>query len=165
MTALAARRRTISRRRAARFAAVQALYQLEVTGEEPETVIAEFRTHRLHNLLESVAPRVRLPRADADWFAHVVRGTWRERARLDALLEPTLAAGWTLKRCGYLLRACLRAGTFELLCCPEVPFRVVINEYVEVAHLFFGGDEPRFVNAVLDRLSRELRREERDRER
>ncbi len=156
------RRRSLPRRRAARLAAVQALYQLEAGGGDPDQVITEFREHRLAHLLEPFAPDAPPPPVDYEWFERITRGAWARRAELDPLIEAALAPGWTLARCGFLLRACLRAGAFELASCPEVPFRVVINEYLEVAHLFFSGEEAAFVNAVLDRLSRELRRAERE---
>ncbi|GBD43668.1 N utilization substance protein B [bacterium HR40] len=151
------RQPSLPKRRAARFAAVQALYQLEVGGQPVEEVVGEFRQHRLTSLLEPFAPEAASPPVDAAWFERVVRGAHRMAPELDPMIEACLAPGWTLQRCGYLLRACLRAGAFELAACPDVPVAAVINEYVEVAHMFFDGDEPAFVNAVLDRLARRLR--------
>ncbi len=147
----------VPKRRAARFAAVQALYQIEVGGQPVGEVVREFREHRLGQLLEPFAPDRRSPPVDLEWFERVVRGAHRMAPELDPEIESCLAPGWTLARCGYLLRACLRAGAFELAACPEVPPKVAISEYVEVAALFFAGDEPAFVNAVLDRLARRLR--------
>jgi transcription antitermination protein NusB len=156
-----ARRRGLAGRRAARIGAVQALYQIEVTGAPVHEVLAEFQAHRLGNLLEPLeedgGPA---PDVDRDWFVRLVRGAAESARELDPLIAESLAEGWTMRRLGYALRACLRAGTFELARCPDVPARVAINEYIEVAHAFFHGDEPRFVNAVLDRLARQLRPEE-----
>ena len=90
-------------------------------------------------------------------FEIVVTGAWAQRKQLDARLESCLQTGWSLARCGFLLRACLRAGAFELAGRTDVPVSVVISEYVEVARLFLDGDEPKFVNAVLDRLAPQLR--------
>jgi len=147
----------LPRRRAARLAAVQALYQVELGGQPPEKVVREFRAHRLARLLEPFMPEARSPRVDRDWFQELVEGAWRRRQELDALIAGALAADWSLERCGYLLRACLRAGAYELLARPEVPTGVVIDEYIEIAKLFFSGDEPGFVNAVLDRIARRVR--------
>lgn len=147
----------LNKRRAARFAAVQALYQIELSGERPPVVLAEFMEHRLAQLFEPIADEMPSPEVDREWFEIIVRGAWAGRERLDAEIEPCLAEGWTLARCGYLLRACLRAGAFELAERTDVPVKVVINEYVELAHLFFSGNEPAFVNAVLDRLAPRLR--------
>ena len=87
----------------------------------------------------------------------MVKGTWAAHDRLDPEIELCLAEGWTFGRLGYLLRACLRAGAFELAERADVPVKVIINEYVELAYLFFDSGEPSFVNAVLDRLAQTLR--------
>jgi N utilization substance protein B len=152
------RRPVLNKRRAARFAAVQALYQVELLGDRPaEAVLREFNEHRLAKLFEPVEVEQPSPEVDREWFVILVRGAWAARGRLDPLIEGCLAEGWTLARCGFLLRATLRAGAFELAERTDVPVKVVINEYVELAHLFFDAGEPAFVNAVLDRLSPRLR--------
>lgn len=147
----------LSRRRAARFAAVQALYQIEVGGAAADTVVAEFGDHRLARLLDPHEGEAAAPAVDREWFAIVAEGAWAARERLDPEIERCLATGWTLARCGYLLRACLRAGAFELAERRDVPVKVVINEYVELAHGFLGPGDAAFVNAVLDRLASRLR--------
>jgi N utilization substance protein B len=152
----------LNKRRAARVAAVQALYQIELNSAEPREVVIEFMEHRLDELFEPLDLAVPSPEVDREWFALVVFGTWAMRERLDPRIDEALAEGWSLQRCGYLLRACLRAGAFELAERPDVPVKVVINEYVELAHLFFNGSEPGFVNAVLDRLAPRLRAGEAD---
>lgn len=149
-----------ARRRAARFAAVQALYQVELNGQRPEFVVNEFGEHRLAQLLESVDPDAPSPEVDQEWFRGLVTGAWAARARLDPEIEACLAPGWTLARCGFLLRACLRAGAYELADRYEVPKGAAINEYIEVARLFFAQPEIAFVNAVMDKLGRRLRQPE-----
>lgn len=150
-------RPVLNKRRAARFAAVQALYQVELLGASPEAVIREFGEHRLARLFEPFEVEQPSPDVDREWFEIVVRGAWAARDRLDPAISSCLAEGWTLARCGFLLRATLRAGAFELAERTDVPIKVVINEYVELAHLFFDASEPAFVNAVLDRLAPQLR--------
>lgn len=148
----------MSRRRRARLAAIQALYQLELTGAPLEQVVSEFQLHRLADLLEPLEEEGAPPGdVDREWFQVVTRGAWRRAAELDPLLEEMLATGWSLDRLGYLLRACLRAGAFELADRPDVPAQVVTNEYVALAHAFLPADEAGFVNAVLDRLAERLR--------
>lgn len=151
------RKPVLNRRRAARFAAVQALYQVDLSGERPEAVCREFNEHRLAQLFEPFDVEEPSPDVDREWFEILVKGAWAARMRLDPEIERCLADGWTLARCGFLLRACLRAGGFELAERTDVPVKVVINEYVELAHLFFDANEPAFVNAVLDRLAPRLR--------
>ena len=147
----------LNKRRAARFAAIQALYQIELGQLQPETVVAEFGQHRLGQLLEPLDEADRSPEVDREWFRIVVLGASTGQEQLDPRISECLASGWTLARCGYLMRACLRAGAFELAERTDVPVKAVINEYVELAHLFFGDAEPGFVNAVLDRLAPRLR--------
>jgi N utilization substance protein B len=149
----------MTRRRAARFGAIQALFQTELSGADVEAVIAEFQAHRLADLLEPLEGTGPAPAVDREWFAGLTRGAWQRAGELDPMIEAMLAEGWTLARAGYLLRACLRAGAFELAAQPDVPTPVVINEYVELAHAFFSNDEAGFINAVLDRLAAKLRPE------
>jgi N utilization substance protein B len=113
----------------------------------------------LADLLEPLDGGGPAPVVDRDWFAGLTRGAWQRAPELDPMIEAMLAQGWTLARAGYLLRACLRAGAFELAARPEVPTPVVINEYVELAHAFLSPDEAGFINAVLDRLAPRLRPE------
>jgi N utilization substance protein B len=147
----------MTRRRAARFGAIQALFQTELSGSPVETVIAEFQAHRLADLLEPLDDGGPAPAVDREWFTSLTAGAWHRTPELDPLIEATLAPGWTLARAGYLLRACLRAGAYELAARPDVPVKVVINEYVELAYAFLSADEAGFINAVLDRLAGQLR--------
>ncbi len=147
----------MTRRRAARFGAIQALYQADLTGRPIEAVILEFEQHRLADLLEPLEGGGPRPEVDRPWFASLTRGAWRQAPELDPMIAATLAEGWSLERAGYLLRAFLRAGAHELASKPDVPVSVVINEYVELAHDFLSRDEARFINAVLDRLATQLR--------
>jgi N utilization substance protein B len=95
--------------------------------------------------------------AEAAFFREIVVGFVREQRKLDPLIDRALAGGWPLKRVEAVLRAILRAGTFELDHRRDVPARVVVSEYVQVAHAFLDGDEAGMVNAVLDALARQLR--------
>lgn len=143
-------------RRAARLAAVQALYQVEHATTDPESVILEFRQHRGGAVLEE-APDSAAAELDADHFADLVRGTMRRQGEIDRWLSQAVTGNWPLPRLDAVLRAILRCATYELWARSDVPARVIISEYVEIAHAFFAGDEPGIVNAVLDRLARRLR--------
>ena len=138
-------------RSAARLAALQALYQLEITGSPPDDVIGEFIEHRFGRDPEKP------PALDQEFFADIVHGVLRHQMEIDRSLARSLAAGWTLARIDSTLRALLRAATYELVARRDVPAKVVIDEYVELARDFFERDEPGFVNAVLDRLARRKR--------
>ncbi len=134
-------------RRAARLAAVQALYQIEMTGRAPDEVIKEFEAHRLGGAA----------RVDHELFADIVRGTEAARAALESLVRGALAEGWSLERLGATLRALLCAGAWELRDRADIPPRAAISEYVAIARGFVGADETGFVNGVLDSLAHTLR--------
>ncbi|MBL28303.1 MAG: transcription antitermination factor NusB [Rhodospirillaceae bacterium] len=140
-------------RSSARLAAVQALYQLDMNDVRVEKVVAEFNRHRLGKEIEGA---VYLP-ADRDLFAGLVRAATQRRADIDALISERLARGWTFERMNATLRALLRAGVAELLTRPDIPARVTVNEFVDVAHGFFAGEEPGFVNKILDGVARAVR--------
>jgi N utilization substance protein B len=98
--------------------------------------------------------------ADREFFAAILRGVVRRQREIDPIVDQQLADGWSLTRVDSTLRAILRAGVFELIERTDVPARVVISEYVEVAKAFFNEDEPRVVNGVLDKIARRTREAE-----
>lgn len=148
----------LRRRTAARLAAVQALYQSDQTGDPSDQVIDQFVRHRLGKSDESGGYQEgRVPEAEVALFSRIVRVAIEGQAERDALLAEALPADWPIDRLDPVLRSLLRAGMAELAMPEGPPARVVINEYLDVAHGFFGGDEPRLANAVLDRLARILR--------
>ncbi|MGV1013343.1 MAG: transcription antitermination factor NusB [Methyloceanibacter sp.] len=140
-------------RSAARIAAVQALYQMDMTGIDLTDVIAEFETHRLGKQIEDC----QYVEAESSFFRDLVQGVVREQLEIDPLIDQQLAEGWRLTRVDSILRATLRAGVYELMFRDDVPARVVISEYVDIAHAFFSGDEPKVVNGVLDKLGHKTR--------
>lgn len=139
-----------NRRRRARLAAVQALYQIELTGAAAPTTIAEFRRHRLNSELDGL----RMDDIDPDFFAALVTGVGQNRAELDRRITGVLTPDWPLERLDSVLRSILRAGAFELGHQPDTPARVVISEYMAITDSFFSGREPALVNGVLDSIAR-----------
>lgn len=139
----------------ARLEAVQALYQMDLAQTDLADVIEEFKSHRLEDSEEAAADEVE--EANPQHFAKVLKGVVKRQREIDPLVDAQLAEGWHLVRIDSIVRAILRAGTFELMELGDVPARVVISEYVEVAKAFFEGDEPRLVNGVLDQIARKLR--------
>jgi len=140
-------------RSVARLAAVQALYQMDVSGQGAEAVVREFHDHRFDRDMDGAT----LAAADEAWFAQVVRGVAAEQVAVDRGIRLRLASGWKLERLDATARAILRAGAFELMRQADVPTEVVIDEYVEIAKSFFEGPEPGFVNAALDRIAADAR--------
>ena len=149
-------------RTGARVAAVQALYQSEQSGEPAEAVIDQFIRHRLGALPgQDGFEDGRVPEADVPLFASIVRKAASNGEALDGVISGHLGADWPLPRLDPVLRALLRAGCAELWGGgAQPPARVVINEYLDIAHGFFSGEEPRFANGVLDAVARTLRPEE-----
>jgi N utilization substance protein B len=140
-------------RSAARLAAVQALYQMEVADAPVHEVLAEFESFWIGREVEGDAYKP----AEVAFFRDIVEGVLREQRRLDPEIDAALAAGWPLKRIEVVLRAILRAGAYELLRRRDIPARVVISEYVDVAGAFVEREEAGMINAVLDSLGRGLR--------
>tara|TARA_A100001037_G_scaffold267747_1_gene260828 strand:- start:50 stop:544 length:495 start_codon:yes stop_codon:yes gene_type:complete len=144
-----------ARRSAARLAAVQALYQIDHSGASPDIVVEEFLRFRLGDSFDTendVAPQKAL-------FTEIVRGTSGRISAIDETISTALSNKWTFDRLEFILRAVLRAGIYELEAA-RTPARVVISEYVDVAHAFYDGQEPGMVNGILDRVARRIRGEE-----
>ena len=148
-----------ARRSAARLAAVQALYQIDLAGAAPETVLSEFVKHRLGHEVDGVS----YVAADPALFALIVRGASERRTDIDAMLSAALDAKMPLDRLELLLRAILRAGAFELLAQAETHPRIILAEYIEVTKAFYAGREAGVINGVLDHLAHKLRPDELDR--
>lgn len=149
--------RPANKRGAARLAAVQALYQMDVGGNGLKETIAEYETHRLGREIDGERYR----EADASWFRSIVSGVVTKQRELDPMIASALTMDWPLSRLDSTLRAVLRAGTLELSRHKDIPVAVIVTEYVEIARAFYDGEEPRIVNAVLDRLGRTLRSDDR----
>ena len=140
---------------------MQALFQSEQTGEPAEVVVSQFQRHRLGTQPgDGGFEEGRVPEADAPLFSAIVTRVARNAEEVDRLLSQHLARDWPLAKLDPVLRALLRAACGELWGGKDPPDRVVISEYLDVAHGFFGGDESRFANGVLDAMARALRAEE-----
>jgi len=137
-------------RAAARLAAVQALYQLEMEGTAIPVLLHEFHQHRLGAVIEDVE----YADAEVDFFDDLVKGAQARAGEIDLLIEAKLASGWTLARLDKPMKAILRAGTYELLARKDVPTGAVISEYVDVAHAFYERCEAGFVNGLLDAIAK-----------
>lgn len=144
-------------RTVARLAAIQALYQMEVSGAGVEAVIREFDEHRFDRALEGEGEGDQLAQADEAFFADILRGVVANQRDIDAAIVRKLAQNWRLERLDSTVRAILRCGVYELTHRIDVPTEVVIDEYVELAKSFFEGPEPGFVNGALDAVAKDVR--------
>jgi len=147
--------RPANQRGAARLAAVQALYQMDVGRQTLEDTLSQFSAIHLNREIEG---EEYLP-ADTDFFRQILNGVVRSQLEIDPAVDAALKEGWPMGRIDATLRAILRAATFELLRRKDIPSRVVITEYVDVAKAFFEDDVPKMVNGVLDQVARAAGRE------
>lgn len=151
--------RPANKRGAARLAAVQALYQMELGGANVAQIVSEYENIRLGQAIDGE----QYLDADAAYFRGIMSGVVTRQKEIDPLIDQALTPDWPLSRIDTTLRAVLRCGVFELKERRDVPARVIISEYVDVAKAFFEIDEPRMVNGVLDKIARLFREDEVDR--
>lgn len=144
-----------NKRGAARLAAVQALYQMDVAGSGVLEIAAEYETFRLGKEVDGTLYR----EADPQWFRAILSGVVENQKSVDPAIHDALTDDWPLSRLDSTLRAILRAGVYEIMKRDDVPLAVIVSEYVDIAKAFYGEDEPKLVNAVLDRVARRLRGE------
>lgn len=147
--------RQANKRGAARLAAVQALYQMDVAGSGILEITAEYEQFRLGKEVDGAQYR----EADAQWFRAILSGVVENQKNVDPIIRQALTDDWPLSRLDSTLRAILRAGVYELMQRSDVPVAVIVSEYVDIAKAFYEDDEPKLVNAVLDRVARRVRGE------
>ncbi|WP_011580478.1 MULTISPECIES: transcription antitermination factor NusB [Chelativorans] len=148
--------RPANKRGAARLAAVQALYQMDVAGTGLLETTAEYEAFRLGKEIDGDLYR----EADAQWFRAILSGVIENQTFIDPVIRQSLTEDWPLSRLDSTLRAILRAGVYELSKRSDVPVPVVVSEYIDIAKAFYGEEEePKLVNAVLDRVARRMRGE------
>lgn len=147
--------RQANKRGAARLAAVQALYQMDVVGTGMLEIAAEYEAFRLGKEVDGAQYR----EADPQWFRAILAGVVENQKTLDPVIRQALAEDWPLSRLDSTLRAILRAGVYELMKRADVPVAVIVSEYIDIAKAFYTEDEPKIVNAVLDRVARRVRGE------
>jgi N utilization substance protein B len=151
--------RQANKRGAARLAAVQALYQMDMAGSGLLETAAEYEAFRLGKEVDGTLYR----EADPQWFRAILSGVVENQKVVDPMIGQALPEDWPLSRLDSTLRAILRAGAFELLKREDVPVAVIVSEYVDIGKAFYAGDEPKLVNGVLDRVARLVRGEGRGR--
>jgi N utilization substance protein B len=147
-----------NKRSLARLAAVQALYQMDLTGTSLTRIVAEFENHRLGKELDGEQYKD----ADPAWFRSTVSGVVQRQKIIDPIINASLPEDWPLSRMDVTLRSILRCAVVEFLARQDVPAKVIISEYLDVTKAFFEGEEPRLVNGVLDRIARQRREGELD---
>jgi N utilization substance protein B len=147
--------RPANKRGTARLAAVQALYQMDIVGAGLLEIAAEYEAYRLGKEVDGSVYR----EADAQWFRAILSGVVEHQKEIDPVIGQSLTEDWPLSRLDSTLRAILRAGVYELMKRADVPVAVIVSEYVDIAKAFYDEDEPKLVNAVLERVARRVRGE------
>lgn len=137
-------------RSAGRLASIQALFQIEQNGDTASSVVLEFLTHRLKDAESGVS------KFDTSFFRKLVEGAWNDHEQSDEIISGALKAGWTLDRIEPVTRAILRAAIYELLT-TQTPTAVIIDEYINVTHVFFNETEVSFVNGILNTIAKKIR--------
>lgn len=139
-------------RTAARLYAIQALFQMEHSNQSANSVYVEFLDHRFGAPVDDASDMVE---GDVDLFRTLLDRAVDDQRRIDQMTDRALVAKWPIARIDPTLRALFRAAGAEMIVA-DAPPRVVISEYVDIAHSFYPeGREPKFVNAVLDHMARE----------
>jgi len=151
---------------AARLAAVQALYEIDVTNAEPDAVVMEFLEKRWRavtlrdpDITPGEGGKARLPNPDEGFLRDLVEGVRSNLTEIDAQIEDALEDEWSLERLDALMRTLMRASTFELIKLPSVPNYTVLSEYSDLAHTFFDEKEAKFAGGVLNKLAKLTRPE------
>lgn len=153
---------TPAARRRARLLAVQALFQQDFRAQTADRAIAEFLSHHLKaegaalKSVDMVDDAGSIPFAQ-ELFTHIVKSVADRQVDIEPMLIAVLPTDWPLHRLDPALLAALRAGVAEILANPDVASPVIINDYVEIGHAFFSGKEPGLINAVLDRIAKDVR--------
>ena len=142
-------------RRQSRLAAVQALYQMDVSGLTSKQVTMEFLNHRF-----GYADEPGMVAADEEFFENIVAGVVERQEEIDEMITQNLSKSWTMKRLDLTLRAILRSGTYEILQRPDVPALVIIDQYVSVTADFHEANQTGFVNRVLENMAKSVRKAE-----
>ena len=140
-------------RSAARLAAVQALYQMDMEDVPLARLLDEFHQHRLGREIEDA----QYADAEVAFFDDLVSGVDARREEIDAVVTGKLAKGWSLSRLDRTMLQILRCGAYELMARADVPKAAAISEYVDVAHAFFEEREAKFVNGLLDAIAKDVR--------
>jgi len=146
-----------NRRSAARLAAVQALYEMDLVSADIDIVLEDLLAKRWGPSNSNMDTDSNLIEPDRDWLVNLVQGVATSRDKLDSLIGEALNEKWTVNRLEALIRVILQSAVYELSNKPNIPASVIINEYLNVTHAFFEGPENKLVNGVLDRLARDLR--------
>ena len=143
---------TLQMKSAARFYVVQALFQMEAINQDLNEIKEEFEIFRIGAELDGI----KYNDADKKYFRKILDVAVKNQSQIDKLTDQALVKKWPISKIDPTIRALFRGGVAELLL-EKTPKNVVINEFVDIAKAFFPeGKETKFVNAILDHISKEV---------
>jgi len=135
-----------------RLVIVQSLYQMEMSGTDINVLLKDYPNRVI---FDDKHDKI-IKKINFDQYENILVGVIDHQVKIDQKIEGLLEKSWSISRIDMTLRAILRASIYELLFMPEIPFKVVINEYLDIARSFFDDKEPEFLNAVLDNVVKSL---------
>ena len=144
-----------NKKSSARLFAVQILFEMEINGKKINNILERLTD----DYLIEISRLNKTEKADKNHLIRVLKGVTKNQKAIDADIKDNLI-GWSLSRIDSVSRAILRSALYELKECNDIPVKVIINEYIEISKSFFEGEEPNFINGILDKISKIYRSSE-----
>lgn len=138
-----------NKKSSARLFAVQILFEMEINGKKINSILERLTDE----YLIEISRLNKTEKADKSHLIKILKGVIKNQKDIDLNINDNLI-GWSLSRIDSVSRAILRSALYELRECNDIPVKVVINEYIEISKSFFEGDEPNFINGILDKISK-----------
>ena len=138
-----------NKKSSARLFAVQILFEMEINGKKINSILERLTDE----YLIEISRLNKTGKADKNHLIKILKGVTKNQKDIDLNINDNLI-GWSLSRIDSVSRAILRSALYELRECNDIPVKVVINEYIEISKSFFEGDEPNFINGILDKISK-----------
>ena len=144
-----------SKKSSARLFAVQILFEMEINGKKINNILERLTD----DYLIEISRLNKAEKADKSHLNRILKGVTKNQIEIDTDIKNNLI-GWSLSRIDSVSRAILRSALYELKECNDIPVKVIINEYIEISKSFFEGEEPNFINGILDKISKIYRSSE-----
>lgn len=138
-----------NKKSSARLFAVQILFEMEINGKKINNILERLTDE----YLIEISRLNKTEKADKNHLIKILKGVTKNQKDIDLNIKDNLI-GWSLSRIDSVSRAILRSALYELRECNDIPVKVIINEYIEISKSFFEGDEPNFINGILDKISK-----------
>mgnify|MGYP001279951802 FL=1 len=133
-----------------RLVSVQSLYQMDMAGTDIDVIIKDHKNRIIFDNKDDIL----INDLNTDMYKKILYGVFENQISIDNKIKEFLDEKWSYNRIDITLRAILRAAVYELLFTPDTPFKVVINEYINIAQSFYSEKEPEFLNAILDKVAK-----------